>query len=233
MVEAISMIASRQGIGDVLADGVRKAAGKIGKGAEQLALHVKGLEPGMHEPRVKPGLGLGFMVNPHGADHCCNMHDQGFVMDGQLGEMRSLGITEGVPAEDIGPRKVAIFRFQQLKRILNDSMVVCLFLPYSIQQMTDALAGATGWDTGVVEQLKIAERVLTMARLFNLREGFTAADDALPKRFFEPKTDGVLSERSLDADKFERAKSYYYTLMGWDPKTGVPLPEKLEELGIG
>ena len=71
-----------------------------------------------------------------------------------------------------------------------------------------------------------------MFRLFNVRERFTAADDVLPKRFFQPKTDGALSERGLDPAEMERAKSYYYTLMGWNPKTGVPLPEKVEELEI-
>jgi aldehyde:ferredoxin oxidoreductase len=232
MLKTIELIARREGIGDLLAEGVRRAAKQIGGGAEAFAMHVKGLEPGMHEPRVKPGLGLGFMVNPHGADHCCNLHDQGFAVEGQLGEMKSLGITEPVPADDIGPRKVALFRLQQFKRILNDSASICLFLPYSIQQMTDAISGATGWDTGVVEQLRVAERVLTVARLFNVREGFTAEDDTMPARFFQPKTDGVLANRSFDAAKFARAKRYYYTLMGWDPDTGVPLPERLEDLAI-
>ncbi len=232
MLKTIDLIARREGIGDLLAEGVARAAKQIGGGAAAFAMHVKGLEPGMHEPRVKPGLGLGFMVNPHGADHCCNLHDQGFAVEGQLGEMKSLGITEPVPADDIGPRKVALFRLQQLKRILNDSTSICLFLPYTIQQMTDAVTGATGWDTGVVEQLKIAERILTMARLFNIREGFTAGDDTMPDRFFQPKTDGVLSGKSFDRAKFDRAKRYYYTLMGWDSETGVPLPERLEDLGI-
>ena len=71
-----------------------------------------------------------------------------------------------------------------------------------------------------------------MARLFNIREGFTAADDKLPNRFFQPKTDGVLSTKFYDPEQFEKAKSYYYTLMGWDSKTGIPAPEKLQDLGI-
>ncbi len=83
-----------------------------------------------------------------------------------------------------------------------------------------------------MEQLRIAERILTMARLINIREGFTAADDKLPRRYFQPKTDGALADKSLDPASMEKAKSYYYTLMGWDVRTGVPLPEKLEELGI-
>jgi len=80
--------------------------------------------------------------------------------------------------------------------------------------------------------MKSAERVLTVSRLFNIQQGLTADDDKLPKRFFQPKTDGVLVNKALDPAKMEKAKSYYYTLMGWDPVTGVPMPEKLEELGI-
>jgi aldehyde:ferredoxin oxidoreductase len=71
-----------------------------------------------------------------------------------------------------------------------------------------------------------------MARLFNVREGFTAVDDKLPQRYFQPKTNGALSKKGLDPEMMEKAKRYYYVLMGWDPNTGVPLPEKLEELGI-
>jgi aldehyde:ferredoxin oxidoreductase len=71
-----------------------------------------------------------------------------------------------------------------------------------------------------------------MMRLFNIREGFSEGDDKLPMRFFQPKTDGILSKTKLDPAKFEQAKKYYYSLMGWDAQTGIPLPEKLEDLGI-
>jgi aldehyde:ferredoxin oxidoreductase len=101
-----------------------------------------------------------------------------------------------------------------------------------VEQLVGITAAITGWDTGVMEQNKAAERILTVMRLFNIREGLTAADDKLPERFFHPKTDGALSNKALDPAKMEKAKSYYYTLMGWDPKSGIPLPEKLEELGI-
>jgi aldehyde:ferredoxin oxidoreductase len=89
----------------------------------------------------------------------------------------------------------------------------------------------TGWDTGVTELLRVAERVLTVARLFNVREGFLDADDVLPERFFQPKNDGTLADKHLDPTKFEEAKRFYYTLMGWGLK-GVPIPEKVEELYI-
>jgi len=233
MLKLIELIAKREGVGGLLADGVVRLAQRIGRGAEEFAMQVKGLEAGMHEPRLKPGLGLGFMVNPHGADHNCNMHDTlYYAMGPKLEELKPLGILEPVPRDDIGPRKVALFRLVQLKEIILDSMGVCNFLPYSYEQLANATAAVTGWDTGIMEQLRVAERILTMARLFNIHEGFTAADDKLPRRYFQPKTDGALADKPLDPAKMEKAKSYYYTLMSWDAHTGVPTPERLEELDI-
>ncbi len=232
MLKIIELIAKREGIGDLLAEGTARAAKAIGKEASKFAMQVKGLEIPMHEPRLKLGLGLGFMVNPHGADHCCNMHDTMFVTEGQLKEFKPLGIFEPVPIDDIGPRKVALFKAVQLKQIVFDSLVLCRFLPYTYEQVADVTAAVTGWDMGVMEQLGVAERILTIARLFNIREGFSAADDKLPRRFFQPKTDGFLADKPLDTTKLEKAKSYYYTLMGWDADTGIPTPEKLEELDI-
>lgn len=232
LLQVIELIARREGIGELLAEGTARAARHIGRGAIDIAMQVKGLEAGMHEPRIKPGLGLGFMVNPHGADHCTNIHDNAFTKERNLHGLRPLGILEPVPADDIGPRKVHLFRLMQLQMIVRDSLALCLFLPYSPEQIAEITAAVTGWDTGVTEQLATAERTLTLARMFDLREGFTARDDRLPRRFFEPKTDGALADKALDPEKLERAKVHYYTLMGWDPQTGVPTREKLEELGI-
>ena len=172
------------------------------------------------------------MVNPHGPDHVCNLHDTMHVTQEQMKEFRPLGIIELVPVDDLGPRKVALFKAVQLKRIVLDCLVLCRFITYSYEQVAGIVEAVTGWDTGIEEQLRVAERILTVARLFNIREGFTAADDRLPPRFFQPKTDGVLADKSCDFDKLEKAKSYYYTLMGWDAHTGIPMAEKLEELGI-
>lgn len=232
MLQMIEVVCRRQGIGDLLAEGVARAANRIGHGAHQYAMHVKGLEPGMHEPRAKPGLGLGFMVDPHGADHCMNLHDTAFAVPGQYRELRPLGLQQVVPVDYMGPEKVALFKAVQAKRTLVDSLVTCQFLPYSYQQLADITSAVTGWDTGVVEQLRITERILTVARLFNDREGFTAADDELPKRFYQGKTDGILANKPLDPEIMKQAKNYYYALMGWDKLTGIPLRERVLELGI-
>jgi aldehyde:ferredoxin oxidoreductase len=98
--------------------------------------------------------------------------------------------------------------------------------------LADLTSAVTGWDVDIPELTRTADRILTMMRLFNIREGFTAADDKLPARFFQPKTDGYLAQAKPDAAKFERAKRYYYSLMGWDQQTGVPTPETIEDLGI-
>jgi aldehyde:ferredoxin oxidoreductase len=231
MLKVIELIARRQGIGDLLAEGTARMAQKIGKGSKEFAMQVKGLEAGMHDPRIKAGMGLGYMVTPAGADHSCNLIDGFFTSEIMVKPLHPLGILLPLPADDISPRKVGLFRVGQFKAIIADSLVVCVFLPYTYQTQADVITAVTGWDTSIAELLRMAERILTVARLFNIREGLTAADDVLPERFFQPKTDGALADKHLDRVKFEKAKSFYYASMGWDAQ-GIPLPEKVEELYI-
>jgi len=234
MLRCIELIARREGIGELLAEGSVRAAKQIGGKAEQFAIAVKGLEAGLHEPRAKPGLGLGYMVNPHGADHCCNLHDTMYLSEKswRVQEAAEFGVKGPLAVDDIGPDKVRLFHHVQRGRIVLDSLVTCLFLPYNLTQLSELVNAATGWQMDGSDLLKTADRTLTNFRLFNLREGLTAADDTLPQRFYQPKTDGVLADKPLDPAKMEAAKRYYYTLMGWDENTGVPKEEILKELDI-
>ena len=233
MLTTIELIAKREGIGDLLAEGTAIAAQKIGRGAEKFSMEVKGLGIPMHEPRLKHILGVGYMVNPHGADHCCNLHDTMFMVEGRsLEQLRPImGIIEPISLDDYGALKVSLLKIRQLERVIRDSLVMCGMIPFSYTQLADVTAAVTGWNTSPVEQFRVAERILTMFRLINIREGLTAEDDKLPERFFQPKS-GALADKPCDPEKMERAKSYYYTLMGWDSKTGIPLKEKVEELLI-
>ncbi|MBN2223065.1 MAG: aldehyde ferredoxin oxidoreductase C-terminal domain-containing protein, partial [Deltaproteobacteria bacterium] len=233
MLACLRKIIRREGIGDILADGIKRVTEWVGKGSENYSVHVKGVDPGMHEPRLMPSMGLGFMVNPHGADHCLNVHDTKFTAAPGLRSMNNLGFYDPVPAEDIGPRKVALFRVEHLRQNLLDCLSMCHLssVAVDLESMAEIVEAVTGWHTSEMELLRISERVMTVARLYNIREGFTADDDRLPDRFFHPKTSGVLSDAALDRDEMDRAKKYYYRLMGWDEK-GVPLPEKVEELYI-
>jgi aldehyde:ferredoxin oxidoreductase len=233
MLACLRKIARREGFGNILADGVRAVMKWVGQGSEKYAVHVKGLEPGCHEPRLMPSMGLGFMVNPHGADHCLNVHDSRFAVEAGLRSLNPLGFHDPVLAEDIGPRKVSLFHVEYLRQALFDCLAMCHLssVTVDLSTMAEIVNAVTGWHTGEVELLRIAERVLTVARLFNVREGFTDEDDRLPERFFQPKTSGALSDRALDVDAMDRAKRYFYVLMAWDEK-GVPLPERVEELYI-
>jgi len=235
MLEVIELIIRREGIGELLAGGSAAAAGRIGRGAEKLAMQVKGLEIPMHEPRLSKGLGLGYMVNPHGADHMDNMMD--LLMSG-YGTKLAMSLDDALPLglepttlEDGGPRKIAYFKAHHCKRIVSDCLLLCHFLPYSFAHIVQLVSAVTGWETTVMEQIRVAERVLTLCRLFNLKAGFTAEQDKLPERFFEPTPDGALADKALNFEEMEAARRYYYDLMGWD-RNGIPKREKLEELGI-
>lgn len=234
MVKVIELIARREGIGDLLAEGSRKAAERIGQGAEKFAMNVKGLELPMHDPRPKAILGLGYSVNPHGADHCMNMHDTMFTASTPLlDSLHPLGILEPLPADDLSPSKVNMFRYWRQGRLLADSLVVCSIVPFTVGVLIDLTKTVTGWDTGMVELLKVSERTLTLFRMFNLREGLSMADDKLPARYFESHKGGPTADTQYEGreQNLNKARSYYYSLMGWD-KSGVPTPETLEALDI-
>jgi aldehyde:ferredoxin oxidoreductase len=230
MLEVIELIAHRRGIGDVLADGSRAAARRIGRGAEEFAMQVKGVEFGMHDPRLKQGLGLLYSIAAHGADHMTGMHDTLFTQEGRgMETVRALDSLEPLAANDLSTAKVDRVKNQHLSRNFADSLVTCLFAPWTLRQQVDMVRALTGWDYTDFEALRQGERVATMARVFNLREGLTAADDQLPKRFFSPTPQ---KNTAIDPEAMSRAKRTFYTLMGWDPVSGVPTREKLEELGI-
>jgi aldehyde:ferredoxin oxidoreductase len=122
--------------------------------------------------------------------------------------------------------------YEHLWSTLNNSLSMCIFLPYSHAQMVDLVAGVTGWQTSEWELAKAAERSITLARLFNLREGLRREDDRLPKRFFKPIQDGTLGRIQLNQQDMDRALTLYYEMMGWDGEQGIPKDSKLHELDI-
>ena len=243
----IHMIAMREGFGDVLAQGSRMASRIIGKDSERYAMQVKGQEFPGHEPRGKWGVGLGYAVSPTGADHLQAAHDVWFSKSGDysdefnwidLEDLSPLGIIDPVPSEDIGGAKVRLFTYLQYVWSLHDVLDLCIFVTVpefraiSLNQIEQMVRSITGWRTSLFELLKAGERGITMARAFNYREGFSADDDKLPERMFEPIREGNLKGHSIDHDEFNNALKLYYSMMGWD-ENGMPTEGKLEELGIG
>jgi len=237
MIKMVEMIAKRDGLGDILADGMSSAAKKLGKVADRFAMHVKGMPLPFHEPRGKTGVGLGYAVSPTGPDHMEIPHDPFWATDAGIFLLRPLGILEPVDIFDLGPKKVRLFIYLQQYWDLLNSLGICMFTakpmgPHTINEIVDYVKAVTGWETSLFDLLKVGERHANMARIFNLREGFTSKDDTLPDRLFNPMEGGTLKGKKIDKEQFSKAIETYYQMMGWDPETGVPKKEKLAELDL-
>jgi len=238
MLELINMIGRRQGIGNILAEGVKRAARKFGKGSEKYAMHVKGQEMPLHEPRGKPGVGLGYALSPTGADHLEAPHDPAFSIEGQpLKNASLLGILEPVETMDLGERKVRLFSYLQKVFSLYNTIGMCNFIGgpiymLSLDKIVQLVSNVTGWQTSLWELLKVGEKANTMARCFNYREGFKAEDDTLPDRFFTEMTSGPNQLPAINKFEFKKAVKLYYGMQGWDDN-GIPTKSKLSELELG
>jgi len=231
LLKLVEKIAKREGLGDLLAEGVKRVAAHLGPEAEKYAMHVKGQEIPMHEPRLKRALGVGYAVSPTGADHMHNLNDQFLTNANAIERFHPLGIYETIPLEDLGAKKIRALIYQTNWRVVYNCLLMCMFQPWNHSDIVDITRAITGWNVTLWELIKTGERVTTMARAFNIREGFGREDDRLPERFFEPKTSGELSTTKLNAKDFEGALYIYYQMMGWTDQ-GIPTKVKLEELDI-
>lgn len=235
LLRLIEQIARCEGFGASLAEGVARTAAQIGQGAEAFALHVKGQELPMHEPRIKHALGVGYALSPTGADHMHNFHDTMYRGEGPfLNGLRAFDPDlQPMEATVLNEDKMRLYFYHVNYRHFLDCAVMCMFLPYMPQQLVTLVNAVTGWDVDLQETQAIGQRAITMSRVFNLREGLTADDDTLPRRFFAPFLKGeTRNAEPLDEAAFEEAKRTYYRMMGWHQENGVPTLEALEQLDI-
>jgi aldehyde:ferredoxin oxidoreductase len=236
--QMVHQIGRREGVGALLGEGVRRAAARLGRGAERFALHVKGQELPMHDPRGKKSLSLAYALSPTGADHMEAPHDplyEGFHPDGH--PLGGLGLIEPVKMLDLGPRKVRAFYYTQQIWSLYNSVGMCDFVgtplnALALEQFASYVNSVTGWNMTLFELMKVGERANTLARLFNCREGFTPDDDVLPARMHEGIGNGALAGERVDPEQFLAARRLYYEMAGWDPATGRPVPARLAELEV-
>jgi aldehyde:ferredoxin oxidoreductase len=236
IVPMIEAIAQRQGLGDLLAEGSRRAAETIGHGAEKFALHVKGIEMVSFEPRTQTNLALGYATAPIGPRYDICEHDWDYdVTSGwehTLELSRTLGIFERIPMQHAGIDKVRNFKALYLLWSAFDALNVCIFAGaptrlLSLETIARMTAAITGWETSSYELMRWGERRNHLMRIYNLREGLTKADDVLPDRFYEQPIDfGRLRGAVLDRDEFKRLVEFLYEMNGWDQE-GVPLPATL------
>lgn len=229
MVAMVEKMARREGFGDILAEGSYQAAQKIGKGAEDYVIHVKGMELASCGVRASKGETLSHVISPRGADH---LRPYASVIDafGYLEE--ELGITEKVsPFED--GNKAWVKPFMELSQLTN-LLGVCLFASITLAVKGSTWTGlynaVTGLKMTTDEMLKAAERVINLERMFNVSEGFERRDDVLPQRLTkEAAPDGLGKGQVV---KMDIVLDEFYKTMDWDLKTGIPKKEKLKELGL-
>lgn len=231
MLKVLEQIVQRQGLGVLLCEGTRIAAGQIGRESEDFAAHVKGLEVPMHDPRLKQGLGLHYSVTPLGAEHVAGVQDTLFAGGPVFEEWCGIDFAEPVPSTELSPRKARLLYHNGLWWHLQNYLVTCALVPFTKKQVCDTVEAVTGWPMSYWRLMKTAERGLTLAKIFNVREGFTEKDDVLPKRMGTPQTRGNLKGVIVDFDQLSEVKKIYYQMLGWDER-GVPTKARLSELDI-
>jgi aldehyde:ferredoxin oxidoreductase len=221
MVAMIRRIGNREGLGDLLAEGVRRAAERIGQGSENFAMHVKGLELAAYDPRGAKGMGIAYATSPRGG-----CHERGLI------SRETFGAPPYIDPLSISGKGLAAMEAQDETAVL-DSLGICVFPPHNdgMDMMeTAALSSCVVGEPLSPDDLMTAgERIWNLERLFNLREGFTRQDDTLPPRLLhEPMPQGPARGHIVELAPLLED---YYRVRGWDER-GVPQPEKLAELGL-
>jgi aldehyde:ferredoxin oxidoreductase len=231
----IEKIAHRDGIGDLLAEGIRKAALHFGKGSERYMMEVKGLEVPMHEPRGKKGVGLAYAISGRGACHEQAFHDTDTEADNVAPE---IGIAKGLNRHDTSRLKADMVKRSQDWVAVTNSALQCTapaWVGYEYTKPTflvEALNSVTGLNFSVDELMIIGERMNNLCRCFNVREGISRKDDYLPRRFIEePLPDGPSQGQRITNEELQNMLDNYYELRGWN-RMGIPKRKKLEDLGL-
>jgi aldehyde:ferredoxin oxidoreductase len=235
LLRGVEMIARCDGFGAVMGEGVARMSRRLGPETEDFNLTVKSQELPMHEPRLKHALGVGYAVAPVGADHMMNVHDTDFTADGDCLQRVNAALPRQIGplrTSDLGEDKLQIFVTELNWMHFQDCAVNCHFYPYRYAHLAEALSGVTGVEYGIQDVLDVGARAQTLARVFNLREGFTADDDRLPRRVMKAFKSGPLAGVELSQESFDWARRRYYELMGWDADTGAPGHECIQRLGL-
>jgi aldehyde:ferredoxin oxidoreductase len=252
MLGLIERIAYRQGTGDLLAEGVRRAGQQLGGEASTYALHVKGMELPRQEPRVAKGFGLGHATSNRGADHLYAL--PAIDLGGAFDTAQRIFPAEIVPElmeTDNEKYKPDMVVYGEHFCAVSDALGICKFSTteeYSLLPDDVAPGLAAVWDEPLTGQdlLEFGERIVNLERLYNVREGLSRADDQLPGRFtgeavpiygFERNPETAKLQQSAEPIAqgriydFDRMLDRYYDLRGWS-RDGVPTAETLRRLGL-
>lgn len=228
IVEMVEKMGKREGFGNVLADGVSKAAERIGKGSEHYAIHVGGQEPGMHDPRLILHRGLGYISAQAPGRHMVAQAPIRLAREGKLGSSPDLKAPED-ENEIERSGKIQAMGVSYAQAVSDSGLCLYAISTGSDYPMAEFISAVTGWDFTAKEGVTAGKRTLTLLQIFNLREGWKVSDYTLPERISQPPTLGPFAGYHID---FASLRSSYYGSMGWDKESGLPSRACLSELGL-
>ena len=235
MLKMVKKIGEREGFGDLLAEGVKKAAERIGGTAAEFAMHVKGLEFPAHDPRSMPSHALDYATGCIGASHmeavAADHLENWTEEDPPRRTAPELGFPTALRRFDEAGKGTLVAKTQDFGALI-DSLVVCLYLTLGpwVQpsQYAHLINSACGWDTDKDELLQIGERIVNLRRMLSVKRGISRKDDILPSRILTQRLEG--GSRGY-IPNLGLMLNEYYSARGWD-ETGIPTTAKLTELGL-
>lgn len=240
----IEKIGRREGLGDILAEGPKRAAEKIGKGAEKLQHTVKGM-PLYGDMRTRKGWALAYVVSTRGPDHLRGASNLEF----KYGFM-PIEAVQKIMGKDVVPEsgtinplslkgKGPLLAWTENYDAVIDSIGICRTVTYwssvdrlGYKEISRLLSAVTGWNVRENELMHIGERIYNLERTMNAVDGITRKDEVLPPSQFEPLPTGPKKGERIDPKELEEAKTEYYRVRGWNEETGLPTTEKLRKLGL-
>lgn len=232
VVTLVEKIAKRQGIGDLLAQGTRAVAKKLGHGSEKFAMHVKGLELPAYDSRAAKITGLGYVTANRGGDHMTGYIQGPTFIDVPFLIVDDSSIRDPFQAN---PEEAHVLVDMENALTVLDAFGGCKFMGMLLpaDELIELYGRATGWTLTMEDFRKAGERIYNLTRAVCVREGASRDDDVLPERLMaQPIPEGPAEGMVNDHAMLELMKDAYYDFRGWDRATGVPTQEKLRELDL-
>jgi aldehyde:ferredoxin oxidoreductase len=226
LISMIEMIGERRGIGRLLGEGVLRASLQIGGGAERFAIHTKGLEYPGYMPKLFPAMALALATADRGACHL-----RAWISEEVFTHSLEVGKTDEAELK----RRAELVATTQNRMAWLNSTGLCTHDAYFYYypELPKVLEAATGVARSEEDLQLIGERIYTLTRLFNTREGFSRRDDTLPWRFLhEPVPDGPYKGAVIQPEHFTLMLDHYYRAKGWNVETGAPTAATVERLGL-
>jgi len=232
VIDLVKKIAYRDGIGDLLAEGSRIAAQKLGKGSDHFAMNVKGMELPAYDPRAAKICGLAYVTANRGGDHITAFIEGPTFVDSPFLVVDDSKIKDPFVAD---PEETKIVMDLENALTAFDAIGACKFMGLLLpaSDYVELINYALGWDMDVDEFRRAGERIYNLIRLYNQKAGMDRSHDTLPPRLMkDPMPEGPAEGMVIDEETLEKMKDAYYGYRNWDIATGNPTQNKLEELNL-